>query len=247
MIPQLLLEEILSGEKQAKDYYEKYGKDNLEAALSELKTSNEQILTEYPADKMEQNFVKKAVFAKNRKTKYMWIMAAAAVFAAALVLPVAVENSKSLEPQTGIRIKGSEAGHHQLHLYKKAGNSAVILKNGDMAKENDSVQIAYVPGTYNYGVIFSFDGNGNVTKHFPEYTWEAGKLSKTGEEVLLPFSYVLDDAPEYECFVFVASNEEFDMSDFGTKCDNNKVKKNHLADGFYFPKNCDGTVFILNK
>ena len=44
MIPQLLLEEILCGEKNEKDFYTKYGKEELQAALAELRKSNEEIL-----------------------------------------------------------------------------------------------------------------------------------------------------------------------------------------------------------
>ena len=53
MIPQLLLEEILLGEKNEQDYYEKYGKEELRSALAELRDSNEQILAMYPADDMQ--------------------------------------------------------------------------------------------------------------------------------------------------------------------------------------------------
>ena len=48
MIPQLLLEEILLGEKDAKNYYSKYGKEELESALEGLRKSNQEILSAYP-------------------------------------------------------------------------------------------------------------------------------------------------------------------------------------------------------
>ena len=53
MIPQLLLEEILNGEKNEKDFYAKYGKEELQAALAELRKSNEEILSAYPAEAMK--------------------------------------------------------------------------------------------------------------------------------------------------------------------------------------------------
>lgn len=250
MIPQLLLEEILAGEKNAQDYYETYGKENVEAALAELKASNEEILSQYPVEKMRQEFVKKSFVVKQPKSKRPLFVAAAAVLALAVVSPVIYENLKTPEPSsetTGIRLKGNSSSQHQLRIYKKDGNKAVALKNGDSAAENDSVQITYIPGEYNYGLIFSFDGNGNVTKHFPENGWKAGKLEKTGEEVPLSFSYVLDDAPAYECFVFVASKNKFDMSKFEKEIKNKRPNTDDLSKGVYFPEGCDGAIFLLKK
>ena len=65
MIPQLLLEEILNGEKNEKDFYAKYGKEELQAALAELKKSNEEILSAYPAEAMKSEIIKKAMMQKN--------------------------------------------------------------------------------------------------------------------------------------------------------------------------------------
>ena len=58
MIPQLLLEEILNGEKNEKDFYTKYGKEELQAALAELKKSNKEILSAYPAEAMKSEIIK---------------------------------------------------------------------------------------------------------------------------------------------------------------------------------------------
>ena len=59
MIPQLLLEEILLGEKKKEDYYEKYGKEELERALSELKKSDEDILKNYSPEVQQIEVMKK--------------------------------------------------------------------------------------------------------------------------------------------------------------------------------------------
>ena len=64
-IPQLLLEEILLGEKKAEDYFEKYGKEELLSRLEELKKENDAILREYSPDAMTALFEKKA--AENKK------------------------------------------------------------------------------------------------------------------------------------------------------------------------------------
>ena len=249
MIPDLLLEEILLGEKKAQDYYEKYGKEEIENALQELRKSNQEILNIYPAEKMQKEFIKKSLVVKGTKSfksvKYI-SYAAAALIAAALFVPVAMNNLKATSSKNITRAKGSVSKHQELRLYKKSGNDAVILKNGTDARENDVIQITYLAGEYNYGVIFSVDGSGNVTRHFPEDSWKAEKLQKTGAEVPLEFSYKLDAAPKYECFIFVASKNSFDMSKI-ENVDKNKYSIEYLKNGSYLPSECESSVFVLNK
>lgn len=250
MIPQLLLEEILLGEKNEQDYYEKYGKEELQSALAELRDSNEQILAMYPADDMQDKITEKAFAEKNnvrpvkKSTVSVWKFSAAAMLAFALAGPLVIKNINNANETGTVRIKGN--GHHQIKLYRQSGTDALILKNGDSATENDLIQITYTPGVYNYGVIFSVDGNGNVTRHFPENSWASQKLEKTGEEVPLPFSYSLDDAPDYECFIFVASKNQFDLSNI-EKINKKSYSVDFLKKGSYLPKDCDGSIFVLNK
>lgn len=252
MIPQLLLEEILLGEKEAKNYYAKYGKENLDAELAKLRESNEQILSTYPAKKfnfsklniVQMDKPKSANIYKRINKAKPFIFAAAAVLALAVCAPVMLNTSKFFGGKNATRLKGNS--HHQIHIYKQDGKDAVLLKNGGEAKENDLVQITYTPGCYNYGVIFSVDGNGNLTRHFPDASWKAQKLEKTGEEVPLAFSYELDDAPKYECFVFVASKNPFDFSKIES-VDKKNLSVDFLKQGSYLPKDCDGSIFVLNK
>ena len=271
-IPQLLLEEINLGEKKAEDYYRIYSKEELDSALEELKKSDQEILCEYSAEKMNELFIQKSFEKKNApgltnsassaekkapssKKIFAFInssvirYAAAAVFVLALASPLAVKmiNPSEAESQTGTeRVKGSVNRHHQIRLYRQSGENAILLQNGSKARENDLIQIAYIPGEYEYGVIFSIDGNNNITKHFPEDSLHSVKLEKTGAEVPLSFSYSLDDAPDYECFIFVASKNEFDLSDI-EKIDSSKLSVSFLKKGSYLPENCDGSIFVLKK
>ena len=250
MIPQLLLEEILLGEKDAKNYYAKYGKEQLESALAELRKSNQEILAAYPAPNFQPNIVrmdanakKPNIYVRLNKARPIFF-AAAAVLALAICAPIMTSKIKALGGSSSIRLKGN--GHHQIKLYKQDGTEAVLLKNGETVKESDLVQITYAPGSYNYGVIFSVDGNGNVTRHFPDASWQAEKLQKTGEEVPLSFSYELDDAPKYECFIFVASKDPFDFSKIES-VDKKDFSVDFLKKGSYLPKDCDGAIFVLKK
>jgi len=261
MIPELLLEQILLGEKDERDYYKKYGKSEIQAALAELRASNEEILAKYPVEKANEEFIKrgfavhnnvdsnscKRIFIGARFIKY----ASAAVLLFVLAGPIVMNyknTTKAGVSAPAVRVKGGEI-HHQIRLYRQDrqnGPEATLLKNGATASENDLIQITYIPGEYKYGVIFSVDGNGSVTRHFPEDSWKAGALARTGDEVPLPFAYALDNAPEYECFIFVASKSVFDLSKI-EKINKDKFSIDFLKKGSYLPKDCDGSIFVLNK
>ena len=62
----------------------------------------------------------------------------------------------------------------------------------------------------------------------------------------MTFSYSLDDAPDYECFIFVASKNQFDLSNI-EEIDKKSYSVDFLKKGSYLPKDCDGSIFVLNK
>ncbi|MCR5217087.1 hypothetical protein [Treponema sp.] len=250
MIPQLLLEEILLGEKNEKDYYQLYGKDELTKALDQLRESDEEIIKTYPVDLAEDKYfkalLKKRTTSRAGKTVYTLVkFSAAAILVLAFAFPVLLKGKEHTVPVSdGIRIKGN--GSNKIRLYCQEGKDVVQLKNGELAEENDLIQITYVPGLYDYGIIFSVDGNGNITRHFPEQGWEAAKLEKTGEEVPLPFSYSLDNAPDYECFIFAASNKSFNLSDI-ENIEKDTLTLSYLEKASYLPEGCSSAVFTLRK
>lgn len=251
MIPELLLEQILLGEKKEKDYYDKYGKDEIQDALAKLRASDQKILSEYPAEKVREDLIRKSVEKHNNVTKtfvpYRVIKyCAAAVLLFVFAGPLLVMNYKNAgKGSLSERVKGN-AIHHQLKLYKQVNGEPFLLKNGDIAGENDLIQITYIPGQYKYGVIFSVDGKGGITRHFPEESWKSDELEKTGSEVPLSFSYSLDDAPDYECFIFAASKTPFDLSQI-EKINKDKVNIEFLKKASYLPENCDAAIFVLKK
>lgn len=242
MIPQLLLEEISLGEKRAEDYYDKYGKEQLDVALEELKKLNEEILSQYPEGKPVFKPAKTLWFDAGRVRKIGY--AAAAALAVMICVPVVIRNVSAGQTDS-IRVKG-EAKKQALKLYKQEGDGAVLLNNGAKVKSGDVIQISYVPGKNEYGIIFSIDGNGNVTKHFPDSTWKAAKLNQVMTEVPLDFSYELDDAPDYECFVFVTGDKPFVLDEL-SMIDSSKAKLDIIKSSEYVPKTCAKTIFMLKK
>ena len=104
------------------------------------------------------------------------------------------------------RIKGLEPA---LALFRKTARGAEPLQPGATAKPGDVLRIGYRAGGMTYGAIFSVDGNGNVTRHWPETGARAGRFE--AGEVLLPEAFELDAAPDYERFYLFAAASAFDL------------------------------------
>ena len=219
----------------------------------------------------QQNFV---VFGKKNTEKHQKMSfskfkvivpaMAAAVLAAVIlprmILPENLQNSQNLSENSAknanIRVKGAKNIENlensrqnqktEIRLYKKTDDGVQLLSNGDSAKKGDVIQITYAPGKNNYGVIFSVDGNGNITRHFPEKSWKSERLSHEKPEIPLNFSYELDNAPNFECFVMVSSEKEFNLNDIEKRIENSK-ELDYLLEMKYLPKKTDGAVFVLEK
>ncbi len=254
-IPTRILEEIKNSELNAEDFYSIYGKENIEAALNDLKKSDEEILNTYSVEAM-----KASVASKLKKTNILQFptttrfisYAAAAVLLAAVLIPAGLKNSKISAGNTTPteRVKGASTKpanpNPSINLYRQKGREVQALNNGDFARSGDVIQITYNAGEEEYGVIFSVDGNGNITRHFPENSWNAGQLIHRNDETPLDFSYELDNAPDFECFIMVTSKKQFSLDDIESKI-KNKTDIDYLTELSYLPKKTEGITFTLEK
>lgn len=194
----------------------------LKKEIEQLKQSNQSILGQYPIESVvpqilrryegetEQKKVKKATkqFALKR------LIYATPVLAAALIMLFVMIRNNGTVP-TDTRIKGLDnidMTKTQIIIYRKKGEEAEVLKDGELAKAGDLLQIAYVPAGKTYGVIFSIDGNGVVTLHYPENINSTSAL-KQEKTVLLGAAYELDDAPEFERFFFITTMTEINVQE----------------------------------
>lgn len=105
------------------------------------------------------------------------------------------------------RIKGNPHTP-ALVIYQKTPSGVIKLREEHTNLQNDVLQIAYVSAGKPYGMIFSIDGNGTVTRHLPTRKFEPVKLKTKGEHVLAQ-AYQLDDAPKIERFFFLCSDAPF--------------------------------------
>ena len=262
-IPTRILEEIKNSEVDAKNFYSIYGKENIEAAVNDLRKSDEEILNQYTPQAMKAAVAGKLAGNKKEIKNNGTILsfpvvkictyAAAAVFLAAVLIPAGILKSKATSSTTVAsteRVKGNSvakiSSEPQMKLYRKKGREIQALNDGDFARSGDIIQITYTPGTDEYGVIFSVDGNGNITRHFPENSWLAAELEQRIDETPLDFSYELDNAPDFECFIMVTSKNKFTLEGI-EKAIKNKTYIDYLTNLSYLPKKTEGITFTLEK
>lgn len=112
----------------------------------------------------------------------------------------------TLDPDPdGIRLKGAEAG---LAVFRKTRGGSELLAPQSIGRPGDTLQVFYHSRQAAYGVIFSVDGNGSITLHFPEAGGPAAALD-AGNMRPLPHAFRLDKAPRLERFFLVTSPEPF--------------------------------------
>jgi len=224
---ELEIEKLKFGEIDKKTFMKRTSCSDAEVdeELSKLENSNKEILTSYPVEKMKVAIEAKINSKKNKKIIpfkqkiISYILIAAAVLLLAVLLPYQnIKNKHStfnkdnltLAENSSIRVKGSDSP--KLFLYKYESEGAVRLENNSHVNCGDVIQISYVAGKAKNGMIFSIDGSGVLTQHFPEQKSVSGKLEK-GKETALDFSYKLDDAPKFEKFYFITGDSEFTIDD----------------------------------
>ena len=96
----------------------------------------------------------------------------------------------------------------QLDVHRQGASGPEELTEGALAKAGDVVQLSYMAAGAPYGAILSVDGRGVVTLHAPESGVNAFPLSPSGTHAL-PHAYALDDAPAFERFFFITSDQPF--------------------------------------
>ena len=221
-IPELYLEQALLDElpEEKRDLLE--GK-KAAARLDELKASNREILMKYDPAGMAERIQKRIESDENKddsgNIKTGWfgqhrvgvLLAAAALALFAGTSPFLFRKSPAVDmPTTGTEITRIKGMDPAISLYRKLNGSVEQLNDGAFARESDLIQISYNAAGMPFGAIFSIDGRGVVSLHFPADTRGSLVLKREGE-VALDFSYRLDDAPRFEKFFFITCDRTFDI------------------------------------
>jgi hypothetical protein len=185
--------------------------ETIRARLAELEQSNRAILERHPAELVSRK-IQTMIDERSKPSRLYrpWPAAAAlgavvAFFLLALVLPW---NLIILEDPPPERIKGLEPS---LTLFRKTKSGSETLENGERVFPGDVIRIGYQAVGRGHGVIVSVDGRGTVTLHYPDEGNRSVRLKRDGQ-VLLDFALELDDAPRWERFYFVTSDEPFEVA-----------------------------------
>lgn len=200
-----------------------WNKEEQGSITQEIRTSNEEILFAYPPEFMMARF-KKAVedtvapslgSKKGKFTLLTWTPLAAAAVLALFFLPW---NSFITDTQ-GERLKGGEP---RFSVFRQAGAEPQLLENQAPAHQGDRLQLSITVFKKTYGALFSLDGRGMITVHYPAQ----GTFSEPLEpgEFILPYSYILDDAPNFENFFFVTADQAFEISKVTAQIKNGELK-----------------------
>lgn len=146
-----------------------------------------------------------------------WLAAAPAL---AVVAVVAVNGSGAVDApidlafnhaanDDGVKVTRLKGLAPALVLQKQIGTATTTtLQPGAVVDAGDIVQVRTRAASMSHGVVVSIDGRGGVTRHFPDN----GDTTLPTGTAALPFSFELDDAPDYERFFLVTANGPIDVA-----------------------------------
>ena len=225
-VPDWQLDRYLFGELSAdleKEVRKQLAQDpSLQTRLDALKESNREILSSYTPEIQSRQIEKKyeQAYGKQKRERgratrpklrsFAYALSTAAVI---LIVLIPLRNILRQTPSDGgredIRLKGLNP---HLVVYRKSGDEINRLEDGEGAAPGDVVQLSYVAAGKSYGAVYSIDGRGVVTLHHPDAAEDTAPMLDQGGEISLPYAYELDDAPLFERFFFITSDEPFDLA-----------------------------------
>ena len=150
----------------------------------------------------------------NRPSSFYWRIGAGTLAVATALLialplsnPTNESNLDDPKPGNGYRTKG-ETLHLMAHLIEEGKQKP--LSNGDVLQQGDRIQLSIQQAKGRSFFIFSIDGNGVTSVHYPLH--ESPDLEQS-DFFSLPTSYRLDDAPDFEHFYLLSSPRVLNKED----------------------------------
>jgi hypothetical protein len=102
-------------------------------------------------------------------------------------------------------LKGAESG---LAIFRKTGSGSELVPPRSAARPGDTLQVFYHNRQALFGIVFSVDGTGAITLHYPEAEGPSPALG-IGDMLPLPHAFRLDKAPRFERFYLVTAPRPF--------------------------------------
>ncbi|MBN1798902.1 MAG: hypothetical protein JW822_10010 [Spirochaetales bacterium] len=266
-IPDIILERYILGEldEQETQYINALAAENkvIQKRIKEIQSSDKEILLKYPAEQMARQIHKKLARRtpeKNKKPKNFLFRplplaglagACALLLAVLFITPLFFTSEPGMvdRPDDTTRVKGSDMKYDKplLSIFRKNGSHGEQLKDGSTVYAHDRIQVQYFAARDQYGVIFSIDGRGKVSLHFP-YREDASTLLTQHKKVFLADSFELDDAPDFERFFFISSEFPLNTEEILSKA--KQIAKHGESSGQKYlelPKQLNQTTFTLIK
>jgi hypothetical protein len=202
---------------------------SMDDELGGLCASNQHILADLPRNTMGEAIRRRAerTRAESRapRSRLVMLLAPTLLAGSVAVALLAVRGNRDLHAvgsarstEEEVTAKGDVFRAPRLVVYRrKAAQASGVpgserLGNGAHATRGDVLQLAYDKAPDGlYGVMLSIDGAGRVTQHLPEEGARAAAPLVAVREIPLPSAYELDDAPDFERFVLVASHQPFSI------------------------------------
>ena len=214
-IPDYLIERVHLGEATSEQRARVLADPHARARLEALEAENAAFLDAHPAREHVGAIQRKVHLAKTRdaverRRRGFNLMGAILVPAAALVAVVAIAPDLAGPPEVdidvvdmGTRIKGPP----RLLVYRRTEGVGRLFPKRTVLREHDSLRLAYRKGRAEHGVLVSLDGRGVVTVHSPDEGHTTALREGANGLYMLPHGYALDDAPDFERFFFVTSDD----------------------------------------
>jgi hypothetical protein len=197
------------------DYLEKQLSldEHLLKRLTLLKQSEKDFTKQYPIDWLKKRIVIRDSIQDTTSRLKLSLIPVLCTLIIVPILFVSLNRSNHLLVSSE-RAKGEI---HLLSIYRKTELGHEFLTNGSVVHKGDLIQLEYsVSDSLRHGMILSFDGNGNTTIHLGTNDGTSILLFK--QKKMLPFSYELDDAPDFEKFFFITSRKPFVLKDCINLC-----------------------------
>ena len=230
--PELLVEKLIHGELSDAEAQQVRKRLEAEGGLERidaLKASNADILSEYAPVQLAASIRMRHEIAEKEKWKKrrLALLPLSAAFAAAaaitlfMIFPVAPSTTMPINsnspadaaysdhPGEYVGIRGD--GEPMLNVGKRTVDGQEWLKDGASVAAGDELQIKFNAGHAHSLIICSVDGQGEVSLHYPLSENDSTKVAPMSAKIL-PYGYTLDDAPRFERFILVWSENDKPLS-----------------------------------
>ncbi len=205
LLEQLRLDELDEAQKDrlVQEFGESRIADELAMLEADEKIHWDRLRSSMPTFREHEAQSAKTQPSRSKYWTYGSMLVAAACVLFGLYFPLHIQHKSDT-----VLLKGEK---HPLRIYQQTLAGPKLLENGDELKSGDVLQIAYSAEAFTYGLIFSIDGRKKLTWHFPTAATGDQRL-KRGQRMPLNKAYRIDDAPDFERFYFLRSDQPIDVS-----------------------------------